>query len=133
MAQFLIGAAILIISTNLYYFFTNKTYKKSYFSTALFMKLFFVLTGVMVGFALLYYALALQDIVLVKTITDKQPIDHSFWNLLYYSGVTLLSVGYGDMLPIGAARFFSLLEASIGILLPTAYFFKAMDQSKENN
>ncbi|WP_117161620.1 potassium channel family protein [Paraliobacillus sp. X-1268] len=133
MSQFLVGLAILIIVFNLYYFFNNKAYKKSYFSTVLFMKLFFVLTGVMIGFALLYYALALQDVVLVQTITDKQPIDHSFWNLLYYSGVTLLSVGYGDMLPVGAARFFSLLEAAIGVLLPTAYFIKAIDHSKKDN
>ncbi|WP_117149391.1 potassium channel family protein [Paraliobacillus zengyii] len=133
MSQFLVGLAILIIVFNLYYFFNNKAYKKSYFSTVLFMKLFFVLTGVMIGFALLYYALALQDVVLVQTITDKQPIDHNFLNLLYYSGVTLLSVGYGDMLPVGAARFFSLLEAAIGVLLPTAYFIKAIDHSRKDN
>ncbi|RCW73174.1 potassium channel family protein [Saliterribacillus persicus] len=131
MAQFLIGAAILFILVNLYYFFTNKTYRKSYFSTALFLKLFLVLTGVLFGFTLIYYALSTQEVILVKTLTGMEPVDHSFWNLLYFSGVTLFSVGYGDMLPLGAARFFSLLESILGILLPAAYFMKALDQSNQ--
>ncbi|GGM38856.1 LCTB protein [Paraliobacillus quinghaiensis] len=131
MANFLVGAALIFILINLYYFFTNKTYKKSYFSTALFLKLFFVLTGITISFAVLYYALSLQEVILVETITKKQPANHSFGNLLYFSGVTILSIGYGDLIPVGPARFFSLFEAAIGVLLPTAYFIKALDQSKQ--
>lgn len=133
MAHFFVGAAIIFIGLNLYYFFMNKTYRKSYFSTALFFKLFFVLIGITFGFAVLYYALAQQDTILVESISKREPIDHSFSNLLYFSGVTILSIGYGDMLPVGTARFFSIIEAAIGVLLPTAYFLKALDRSKKEN
>ncbi|MFD2658214.1 potassium channel family protein [Gracilibacillus thailandensis] len=131
MSQFLLIAAILFIIIHLVYFFRNKTYKKSYFSTALFMKLFFVLCGVTFGFSLLYYALSFEETVIVQDLSAETPVEHSFSNLLYFSGVTILSIGYGDMIPVNTARFFALLQAAIGVLLPTAYFIKALDQSRD--
>ncbi|SHN30896.1 ion channel [Gracilibacillus kekensis] len=132
MVNTLVCIAIIFIVANLIYFFRNKTYKKSSFSTALFMKLFFVLLGITFGFGLLYYALSFQETVVVQSLSDNAPIEHSFGNMLYFSGVTMLSVGYGDMLPINAARFFALVQASIGILLPTAYFMKALGKSQDD-
>ncbi|WP_053363233.1 ion channel [Bacillus sp. FJAT-27251] len=129
MSTFLISATIIFIGANLYYFFANESYKKSYFSSVLFLKLFIILLSVTFGFSIIYYILSLDgDILRVGTI-DGAPADHSYFNLLYFSGVTILSVGYGDLIPVGGARFFALLEASIGILLPTAYFMKAMSSS----
>ncbi|MFG6116908.1 potassium channel family protein [Halobacillus sp. MO56] len=133
MANFLFGATIVFIAANRVYFFTNKTYRKSKFSTALFLKLFFVLTGVLVGFAFLYYVLSLNEVVLVENIKSRKPVDPTFPNLLYFSGVTLLTIGYGDIVPIGVARFFAVLESSIGVLLPTAYFMKALVSSNCSN
>ncbi|MBX0359293.1 ion channel [Halobacillus sp. Nhm2S1] len=131
MVQTLFLVAIIFIAANLVYFFTNKTYRKSYFSTALFFQLFFVLTGVLLGFAFLYYLLSLDGVILITSLSSREPVDPAFLDLLYFSGETLLSVGYGDMLPVGMARFFALLESGIGILLPTAYFLKAMDVSRQ--
>ncbi|WP_412966877.1 potassium channel family protein [Fredinandcohnia sp. 179-A 10B2 NHS] len=37
---------------------------------------------------------------------------------LYFSAITLLSVGYGDVTPFGLARAFAIIEALIGYLLP---------------
>ncbi|MFC4024385.1 ion channel [Oceanobacillus longus] len=133
MYNFLIGATIVFIAINLYYFFANKTYRKSYFSTALFLKLFFVLCGVLVGFALLYYLLSLEDVILVESLTNREPVEPTFLNLLYFSGETLFSVGYGDMLPVGSVRFFAIIESAIGVLLPTAYFMKALDSSNKKD
>ncbi|RDY69842.1 ion channel [Halobacillus trueperi] len=131
MVQALFIVAVIFIAANLVYFFTNKTYRKSYFSTALFFQLFFVLTGVLLGFTVLYYLLSLDGVILVTSLSSREPVDPTFLDLLYFSGETLLSVGYGDMLPVGMARFFALLESGIGILLPTAYFLKAMDASRQ--
>ncbi|SDC20829.1 potassium channel LctB [Pelagirhabdus alkalitolerans] len=130
MANALVGIALLFILANLYYFFTNKQYKQSYFSTALFLKLFFVLLGVTIGFTLIYYALSFGDVILVHEGHSGEAIDPNFSDLMYFSGTTMLSVGYGDIVPVGAARFFSLIQASLGVLLPTAYFLKAMDNSQ---
>ncbi|WP_010649855.1 potassium channel family protein [Oceanobacillus massiliensis] len=129
MHNFLIGAAIVFIGLNLYYFFANKDYRKSHFSTSLFLKLFFVLSGILLGFAVLYYVLSTSDLILVQDLSTREPIDPTFLNFLYFSGETLFSIGYGDMLPIGSARFFTIIEAAIGVLLPTAYFMKSLDSS----
>ncbi|MEC5425730.1 ion channel [Virgibacillus sp. C22-A2] len=125
----LIGLTILFIGVNLYYFFTNKTYKKSYASSALFYKLFFVLLGITIGFAVLYYVLSMNEVVLRIADPTGDPAGDSFLTYLYFSGVTILSVGYGDQVPVGSARFFALIQASIGLLLPTAYFVKAITNS----
>jgi potassium channel LctB len=129
LSSVLTGAALVFIAANLYYFFANKSYKKSRFSSVLFLKLFFVLLSLTFAFAVIYWALSRDGVALRVGTLDGKPADDSFMNLLYFSGVTILSVGYGDLIPGGAVRFFALLEAAIGVLLPTAYFMKAMGSS----
>ncbi|WP_342750463.1 potassium channel family protein [Alteribacillus bidgolensis] len=86
-----------------------------------------MLFSITFGFAILYYLLSLETVVLKVNDPTGKPADDSFLNLLYFSGVTILSVGYGDLVPVGSARFFSLLEAAIGLLLPASYFMKAIN------
>lgn len=129
----LIGITIIFMIVNLYYFFNNKSFKNSYFSSILFYKLFFVLLGFTIGFACLYYLLSLNGVVLKVNDPTGDVADVTFLDSLYFSGVTILSVGYGDLVPVGSARFFSLIEASIGLLLPTAYFMKALTSSGEKD
>ncbi|MCA0149274.1 potassium channel family protein [Rossellomorea vietnamensis] len=131
MATIVTVGAILFILANLIYFFKDQHFKYSYFSTALFLKLFFVLLSIMISFAVLYYALSFDNPMLRVSSPSGKPVEHTFLNYLYYSGVTILSVGYGDYIPTGHLRFFALLEAAIGLLLPTAYFMKVLD-SKSN-
>ncbi|MCA0983712.1 potassium channel family protein [Halobacillus yeomjeoni] len=135
MTNFLIGATIVFVAINLVYFFKNKTYEKSYFSSALLLKLVIVMSAVLFGFAIIYYLLSLNDVILVESLSKRKPIDPTFLNLLYFSGETLVSVGYGDMIPVRSARFFAIIESFLGILLPSAYFMKSLDlanQSKRN-
>ncbi|MCM3616532.1 ion channel [Sutcliffiella horikoshii] len=128
----LIGLTIVFIVMNLFYFFTNKTYKKSYVNSALFLKLFFVMVGLTFGFAVLYYLLASNEVILKISDGTGDQAPEDFMTFLYFSGVTILSVGYGDLIPVGSARFFALIQASLGLLLPTAYFMKAMGSSSED-
>ncbi|PFA63284.1 metal transporter [Bacillus sp. AFS015802] len=127
MATIVTIGAILFILVNLIYFFKDEHFKYSYFSTALFYKLFFVLLSIMIAFAVLYYALSFGNPMLRISSPSGKPVEHTFLNYLYYSGVTILSVGYGDYIPTGHIRFFALLEAAIGLLLPTAYFMKVLE------
>src|SRR5699024_9591715 len=43
---------------------------------------------------------------------------------IYFSGVTLLTIGYGDITRIGIGRFLAIVEALIGYILPTAFVLK---------
>ncbi len=45
---------------------------------------------------------------------------------LYFSAITLLSVGYGDITPIGFGRGFAVVEALIGYIIPAAFVVRSM-------
>ncbi|WP_100398151.1 potassium channel family protein [Bacillus sp. FJAT-44742] len=132
-AGILILLTILFLIGNLFYFFTNKTFKKAGFDSVLFYNLFFVLLGLTLGFAFLYYLLSFQETVLVINDPTEDPAEPTFLNFLYFSGVTILSVGYGDLVPVGSARFFALMQAALGFLLPTIIFLKALNNSEEDD
>lgn len=127
-AAILIGFTILLMLLNLYYFFTNKQHKESFIHPSLFTKLFFVMTAITFGFAVIYYLLSLNTDILRLNDETGRPAGDSFWDYLYFSGATMLSVGYGDLVPIGSARFFAIVQAALGLLLPSAYFVKAFSE-----
>jgi hypothetical protein len=63
-------------------------------------------TGLAVGFALLYWSLG------ALATADAEP---PFSTYLYLSGVTLFTLGYGDVVPqTTASRFLSVVEAGLG-------------------
>lgn len=37
---------------------------------------------------------------------------------VYFSSITLFSVGYGDLIPVGWSRLIAILEATVGYILP---------------
>ncbi len=45
---------------------------------------------------------------------------------LYFSAVTLLSVGYGDIVPIGIGRWIAMVEALLGYALPAAFVVRTV-------
>jgi len=95
------------------------------FSLEVFYTLLIVYSIVITGFALIYFILSFQGIVLVEYGELKQPsviasLIHSF----YFSGVTMLTIGYGDIVPIGIGRLIAVIEALIGYILPTAFMLR---------
>lgn len=46
---------------------------------------------------------------------------------MYFSAITLFSVGYGDITPVGWSRMIAILEATVGYILPaviTVQYFR---------
>lgn len=43
------------------------------------------------------------------------------WTSLYLSAITLFSVGYGDVVPIGIGRPLVIIEALLGYTIPAAF------------
>ncbi len=132
MNTILLTLAVLFVGLNIYTFFRRKTYRQTAFDGRLFSHLFVSLLGVMFGFAANYYALSQDGMIFVTSLESMTPIEPSWQNVLYFSGVTLLSIGFGDLLPVGPARLFALVEAAIGILLPTAFFVKSVYKKEED-
>lgn len=103
--------------------------KESRFSLEVFYTLLIVYTTVITGFALIYFILSFQGIILVEHGELEQvsvfgSLIHSF----YFSGVTMLTIGYGDIVPIGIGRFIALIEALIGYVLPTAFVLRLVSR-----
>lgn len=45
----------------------------------------------------------------------------SFWDALYFSGLTFTTIGYGDITPMGVARALAVAEGLLGIALSSAF------------
>ncbi len=58
---------------------------------------------------------------------ELSPVPHSYWDTAYFAGTSLLTIGFGDIVPRpGFARFISLCAAAsgLGVLsITTAYLF----------
>src|SRR5690625_2774817 len=76
----------------------NMRLKESRFSSEIFYTLLIIYSIVIIGFGLIYFILSFQQIILVEggELRDVSVIGsliHSF----YFSCVTLLTIGYGDI------------------------------------
>lgn len=99
-----------------------------------FMVFLLVYITVALGFGCIYIALELLGISVLKE--GGYEIGGSYFHLLedamYFSVVTILSVGYGDITPLGIGRWIAMLEAFFGYLLPTAFVVSTVVYLREN-
>ncbi|WP_077617091.1 potassium channel family protein [Bacillus sinesaloumensis] len=81
-----------------------------------------VYLNTLLTFAVIYIFLDILDLGSVhdhyaSESHQEQSID-MVTRSLYFSAITLLSVGYGDVTPFGVSRAVAIIEALIGYLLP---------------
>jgi potassium channel LctB len=90
--------------------------------------LFFIYLTVLIGFGIIFTLFGVNGIdVLIENGTPI--VGHFFVHLktsMYFSAVTLLSVGYGDIAPIGIGRWIAVVEALIGYTLPAAFVVRTV-------
>jgi potassium channel LctB len=103
------------------------------FSLDLFYSLVIIFIIVIVGFGLIYFILSLQGIVLVEHGELRQvSVLGSLLHSLYFSGVTMLTIGYGDITPIGIGRLIAVIQALIGYILPTAFVLRLVQRGQRS-
>lgn len=130
----MIGICILILKSIITFirgekFQTKFRDKESKFSLEVFYTLLIVYTIVITGFALIYFILSFQNMILIEHgDTRKAGVISSLIHSFYFSGVTLLTIGYGDIVPVGVGRFIALIEALIGYILPTAFVLRLVNR-----
>jgi potassium channel LctB len=83
---------------------------------------------VLMGFGSVYLILEIEGMqVLVEA---GQSIRGTYFQLfetaMYFSAATLLSVGYGDVAPIGIGRWIVIVESLIGYTLPAAFVVRTV-------
>ena len=81
-----------------------------------------------IGFALIYLLFEIQD-VSVMLDHGLQISGHFFMKLetaFYFSAMTMFSVGYGELIPIGLGRIIATIQAFIGYTLPAAFVVRTV-------
>ncbi|WP_082234822.1 ion channel [Halobacillus massiliensis] len=130
-----LSAAFIIIALiigSIRQLFTSLEIDHHMFSYQIFITLVLLYTVVMIGFGLIFATLSMQGIeVFARTLYHEsstwfQEVERG----IYFSGVTLFTVGYGDMMPIGIGRWIALAEAVIGYTIPAALVAKVWQSSK---
>lgn len=106
--------------------------KDSKFSTELFYTLLIIYIIVLIGFGLIYFLLSIHRPILITLdtysgISNLEKLLQAF----YFSGVTLLTIGYGDIAPIGIGRAVAVIQALVGYILPTAFVLRIVGRERK--
>lgn len=94
-----------------------------------FMFLTTIYVTVMIGFGLIYSLLHLNGYPALGDTSSVRPADgfaDTLETSIYFSAMTLFSVGHGDIVPLGAGRVIAIIEALIGYTIPAAFVAKAV-------
>ncbi|WP_044022553.1 ion channel [Bacillus sp. SG-1] len=138
MVYILIAAIALCMTLSLRTLFFPSKWREKHLSIRNFLLLGMSYLVLMLGFGLVYVLLEVEGIDLLVEggdVIQGDFLDHLF-TCLYFSGVTLFSVGYGDVTPIGIGRGIALFESWLGYTIPAAFVIKSFfieGQSKETN
>ncbi len=100
-------------------------YKEVSFENFVFLGITYAV--IMIGFGLLFLLLEMKGMVVFYDISDEIK-QHSFWTRLgtsiYLSAITLFSVGFGDVVPVGYGRLLVVIEALLGYTIPAAFVIR---------
>lgn len=124
----LIGYIMLKSIRQFLYFKEIKTiHHETTISLEVFYAFLVVYSIFIIGFGLIYFLLSLEGTILVENVKGLYR-ENSYLRQLfisfYFSGVTLLTIGYGDITPIGIGRVIAIFQALFGYVLPTAFVLK---------
>ncbi|MGP7819238.1 ion channel [Niallia sp. 01092] len=126
---FLLALIIFFIMMSLRTLFVPYRLKEKWVSFENFMYLFFVYITIMIGFGLIYTLFQLNGMQVYSdrsTVASSLTFFHTLQTGVYFSGVTLFSVGFGDLMPVGLGRLIVVIEALIGYTIPAAFVARAV-------
>lgn len=115
----------IIMALRLLFFPARFKYKEVSFENFVFLGITYAV--IMIGFGLLFLLLEMKGMVVFYDISDEIK-QHSFWTRLgtsiYLSAITLFSVGFGDVVPVGYGRLLVVIEALLGYTIPAAFVIR---------
>jgi len=125
-----ITVILLIMLKSLHHFLFHKEMSfmnKNMFVLEIFLTFMIVYSILIIGFGLVYFILSFSGDVFI----DQQKSDDASLNRLltsiYFSGVTLLTIGYGDVSPVGVVRFLAVIQAMLGYALPSLLVLRLLE------
>ena len=131
----LLFVIIFVIGMSIRTLFIPYALQKKFLSWESFIYLIFIYVTIFLGFGLSYF-IFLQNgySVLLENGKEVKGFTKSIQTSFYFSGMTLFSVGYGDVTPAGFGRFIAVIEALIGYTIPASFVVRTViDFRKERN
>jgi potassium channel LctB len=126
MIYVLVAAIVFCMFMSLRTLFFPSKWREKHLSIKNFLLLGISYFVLMLGFGLVYVLLEVKGLdILMENgeVIQGGFLEHLF-SCLYFSGVTLFSVGYGDITPIGIGRGIALIESWLGYTIPAAFVIK---------
>lgn len=118
---------IIIISMSLRTLFSPIPYQNKLLSWESFLYLIFIYSTIFLGFGLVYFIFIQNGYsVLLENGVKVGGLLYSLQASFYFSGLTLFSVGYGDIAPIGIGRVVAIIEALIGYTIPASFVVRTV-------
>ncbi|RAK15535.1 potassium channel LctB [Anoxybacillus vitaminiphilus] len=83
---------------------------------------------VLIGFGLAYTVLQINgyEVLLIKGKATDRDFFQLLQDSLYFSATTLVTVGYGDIIPVGIGRWLASAEGLLGYVLPAALIVRTV-------
>ncbi|MDQ0156174.1 potassium channel family protein [Robertmurraya andreesenii] len=123
---------IICIISSIRIVFTPYKIKGKFVSFENFLFLGAIYATIMISFGLMYALLEMHHYQVFDEhyTTEKESFLGRLETSLYFSAITLFSVGYGDIAPIGIGRVIAVSEALIGYTIPAAFVARTVLDNK---
>lgn len=125
--------AVIAVLRSIQLLWSSARESNRFFSLYNLISLFLIYTTILIAFALSYVVLEESGFSVLQE-DGKMITSHSFSLVevcLYFSAITLLSVGYGDVTPIGIGRWIAIVEALIGYTMPFAFVVRTVMETEK--
>src|SRR5690606_2734229 len=125
---FFLFIILFAVGMSLRTLFMPTALQEKFISWESFLYLLYIFATIMIGFGLIYFLmLQMGWPILLENgeFFSGNVLDHLFTSI-YFSAVTLFSLGYGDVAPVGIGRFVSIVESMIGYTIPAAFVVRTI-------
>lgn len=113
----------ILMALRLLFFPARFKYKEVSFENFIFLGVTYAV--IMIGFGILYLMLDMKGWHVFNDIEKDMDTSLTFFSRfgtsIYLSAVTLFSVGFGDVAPVGIGRLLAIIEALLGYTIPAAF------------
>lgn len=125
---FLLLVVTICIFMSLRTLFIPNKIKGKIVSLENFLLLILIYATTVIGFGVIYVLFELRGATILLDTGEVLTGDFflKLESSLYFSAMTLFSVGHGDVVPLGVGRMIALLEALIGYTIPAAFVARAV-------
>ncbi len=108
--------------------FSSESRSIPYVSKETLLLLLLIYSTLLLSFGLLYTVLHIEGhpVLMERGELISGSYFSVFFRSIYFSAITILTVGYGDITPIGIGRAIAMTEALIGFVMPAAFVVRVV-------